>query len=177
MSTAKQGVPPWFTYFEEVLTFPIAIEGLPETLEYEGSHFVLKPRLWISLLPVKHVLDALVQQGVERAVGEQRVLDVLSEPALWEQKLVTGRFRELRYAQRDDLQTVLALVDLPGAEAITDHINHRLDLAIPQLPIHTTLYILPGKRGIGLWNQSALNSLTKRIEPEQVPSLAAILGL
>ena len=143
---------------------------LPNEVTVNGKNLRRKSEFHVSLMALKHILPFINADdvGVTENNLVQDFLDY-QRSALLTEFILTG---ELRYVQRDERKTIVAMVSAPKIEDLFEQLREKYEAKIPTQPTHITLYTLQPEAGIGLFSQKELTRDSKEIF---LPELASIL--
>lgn len=142
------------------IILPVAIEGLPPTLEIEGYTLILKTNFHVTLVPTGKIIKKYgisIPNFLEKVNAdfcdfvERAPADFL-------------RYQdEFRFVSENERRTVIVTCDISNLNEFFSVLNKKYGLQIEIPPTHVTLYTLQPDLGIYLIDSNDLETLTKTI--------------
>jgi hypothetical protein len=149
---------------------PLALFGLPRTLEAEGATWAVKDEFHVTAAHTPWLADRAgvslerAWQEVEAAVEGRRAGPVRVGD-------------ELRVVREGDERTLIVMVRVDGLSALYEELSGRLGAPLPPPPTHITLYTRPGGKGIGVHDESDLRTLTRPLPGPRAEAVRRAIGL
>ena len=144
----------------DTIILPVTIENLPGEIVVEDQKLILQKSFHVSLVCIKEIIR---KQGVSipsfRNLAVQDFCDFVDQ----NQVDLVNYSNIFRYAERDDLKTVIIMCDISNLNKFFDLMNKKYGLKIEYPPMHVTLYILEDKHGIFLTDSEDIKNLTETI--------------
>lgn len=138
------------------------LDNLPEQVQVEGKVLTRKNEFHISLMAIKNLLPLI--NAVDKNVTEndlvQDFLEYQKEAILSEYSLTS----ELRYVTRNERETIVCMVKVPGIENLFEVLRAKYGVNLPTQPTHITIYTLQPNVGIGILSNDELNSDSKVVD-------------
>lgn len=140
-------------YISLILKDPIE---LPSEIAIDEKVFTRKSEFHVSLMALKNILPLItfVHPAVTEADLVHDFLDYQYNVELSEYIPTT----ELRHVVRDERETIVGMVEVPGIVGLFDQLRAKYGVAIPTQPTHITLYTLQPEVGIGITSGDQLAS-------------------
>lgn len=150
----------------------LKVADLPQTWEFDGDDFVVKPEFHITLLSVERIaklIDSANAEKLKPEIAKEFYEFVKKRPLT--QYTLTDDIRLVRASE--DNKTVVVMAKLEGINELFDTLSKKYDTKLPVQPTHITLYTLPTDTfGIPI---NSYEELKKISEPVDVPKLRTLL--
>ncbi len=132
------------------LVVPLAIEGLPETIECLGRRWQRKREFHLTALAAR-----LLDTPHAGSDAWDRVVRVASGRSLGPVRAEES-FRRVRHPEEPDLETLIVMAECPGLAELVGDLSMALGRTLPVPPAHVTLYSTDPVEGIGITNEGEL---------------------
>ncbi len=122
---------------------------LPEIFEFRGERLVRKSELHVTLVGSRSQFDGATLRDTARD------LEFKVKPS--------GSYR---FVQKGAQRALIELVHVDDQEAYCARLETALGLprnAVPRLPSHVTLFTEPGGRGVGVYSEAEMSTLSSAI--------------
>ncbi len=149
----------------------IELSGLPEKLEIEGKTLIIKHEFHISLISPTEIAKLIDSSNIQNLEAE-----IISEFKTFEAEYDLSRYNptnSFRLAKKEELMTVLQLVDVPNLSKFFDTLKAKYRVEIPLQPTHITLYTLQPNGGIGMISKEQLNTYSKEVSLPELEVIAS----
>lgn len=145
----------------------LSVGDIPDSLEFEGTKFIVKSEFHITLLAAQHIAEIIDKNNVEEL--QLKIIDEFykfsKEFPLTEYELLD----DMRLVTVGDSKTIVVTVNLKGIEEFFKRLEGRYRKALPVQPTHITLYTLPTDTfGIPIFSYEELQSISR---PIKIPEL------
>ncbi len=121
---------------------------------------ILKPSFHVSLVCINEIIrkhNVLIPNFKDLVVSD--FCDFISRNSVD----VLNYFDDFKFVTQNDLKTVVVTCNVSNINKFFDFLNKKYNLNIEYPPMHVTLYILEGKKGIFLTDSEDIKNLTKPI--------------
>ncbi len=159
---------PPFTFNTRYLSLPMPLgmfAYLPETVEANGVTLAKKSSFHVSLVRVPDVARSLRKP-------EEWVVARFAEYAAKAPPAFAGFTGELRFAERGERKSVVALCTVPGLPEFFGALSEETGEDVAEQPTHVTLYTLQRDSGIDLTTPEAMDECAVIELPEVASALA-----
>lgn len=146
---------------------PLTIEGLPDFVDYAGSHLAIKPghEFHVSLLNGQYIKEVVGNRSDDELTSifekSYQNLDVS----------VASISPELRHCRHRDSESIVAMCEVTGLETIFGNLESKLQAQFERPPTHITLY----GQGMPLSTQAHLAERTEVVENAELSDLRGAL--
>lgn len=149
----------------------LSVGDIPESLEFEGEKFIVRPELHITLLAVRYIAEIIDKDNAEKLQ-----LEVVNEFYRFTKKFPLTDYKflnDIRLVKAEDNKTIIVMVKLKNIEKLFETLEKKYRKALPMQPTHITLYTLPTDTvGIPIFSHEELQNISK---PIIIPELGVLV--
>jgi hypothetical protein len=152
----------------------IQMQGLPETVEFDGEQLLRKTEFHISLACLKRLAPMINPD--QPSIAEAEMLRLFQGFILSEPMNNFELLPELRYVERDKRATIVVMTAVPGLIGYFDLLRQHFDTELPDQPTHISLYTRQPDAGISISSAEDLASDTRIVIVPELGGLRVAAG-
>lgn len=170
-------LPEPYKYSMGYIILPLHALDVAKTVSIDGETLYAKEKFHMSILGIKNYAKALTEKlQINPGEAEERILRE-SARILGEKPVRFLRFvDDIRLVEEDDKKTIAVMCEAENLDNFFDKLREALGIEIATQPVHSTIYTREGGCGIGMINQDELDSFSKPLTEDELPSVKEALN-